>query len=61
MGRSIVTSAPAPTIASLSGPGSQPQAQRFPSAHPEVYNLLNLGRHCTHTENILSSKAIAAW
>ena len=42
---------------------SMPQAQRFLSAHSEVYNLFNLGRHCICAENYrnLRSRAFASW
>lgn len=30
---------------------SMEQGQRFLSAHAEVYNLFNLGRHCISAEN----------
>lgn len=39
------------------------QGQRFLSAHAEVYNLFNLGRHCISADNyrMLRSRAIASW
>ncbi len=42
---------------------SMQQAQRFLSAHSEVYNLFNLGRHCISAENyrMLRSRAFVSW
>ena len=42
---------------------SMHQAQRFLSAHSEVYSLFNLGRHCISAENyrMLRSRAFASW
>ena len=42
---------------------SMEQGQRFLSAHAEVYNLFNLGRHCVSAKNykMLRSRAIASW
>jgi len=42
---------------------SMEQAQRFLSAHSEVYNLFNLGRHCISAKNyrMLRSRAVASW
>ena len=42
---------------------SMEQGQRFLSAHAEVYNLFNFGRHCISAENykMLRSRAIASW
>ncbi len=42
---------------------SAEQAQRFLSAHSEVYNLFNLGRHCISAKNyrMLRSRAFASW
>ena len=39
------------------------QGQRFLSAHFEVYNLFNLGRHCISAKNykMLRSRAISSW
>jgi len=39
------------------------QGQRFLSAHAEVYNLFNIGRHCISAKNykMLRSRAIASW
>jgi len=42
---------------------SMEQCQRFLSAHSEVYNLFNLGRHCISAENyrMLRSRATTSW
>jgi len=42
---------------------SMEQGQRFLSAHAEVYNLFNLGRHLLSAKNyrMLRSRAIASW
>ena len=42
---------------------SMEQGQRFLSAHAEVYNLFNLGRHYISAKNykMLRSRAIASW
>ena len=39
------------------------QGQRFLSAHAEVYNLFNLGRHCISAKNykMLRNRASASW
>ena len=39
------------------------QGQRFLSAHAEIYNLFNIGRHCISAKNykMLRSRAIASW
>jgi len=42
---------------------SMEQCQRFLSAHAEVYNLFNLGRHCISAKNyrMLRSRAFVSW
>jgi len=42
---------------------SMEQAQRFLSAHSEVYNLFNLGRHCISAKNyrMLRTRAFVSW
>ena len=42
---------------------SMSQAQRFLSAHAEVYNLFNLGRHLLSAKNyrILRKGAFVSW
>lgn len=42
---------------------SRGQAQRFLSAHLEVYNLFNLGRHRIFTKHypMLKSRSFASW
>jgi putative transposase len=42
---------------------SMHQAQRFLSAHSEVYNLFNLGRHLVSAENYryFRLRAFATW
>jgi putative transposase len=39
------------------------QGQRFLSAHAEVYNLFNLGRHCVSAKNyrMFRARAFASW
>ena len=39
------------------------QCQRFLSAHSEVYNLFNLGRHCISAKNyrMLRNRAFVSW